>query len=115
MYKSGLERNIADQLAAAEIKFKYEPYKIPYTIAHTYTPDFVLASGLVIETKGFFRTGDTRKMRAVKEARPDLDIRFVFTDADKKISKGKITHGEWAIKYGFPYSTGRIPTEWLTS
>jgi len=56
-YRSGLEEEVAFQLSQAGVKAKYEPIKIKYTIPaseHTYTPDYILPNGIVIETKGRF-------------------------------------------------------------
>jgi hypothetical protein len=52
-------------------------------------------------------------MAAVKQQHPELDIRFVFYQADKKIPGSKQTHGVWATKNGFPWADGSIPKEWL--
>lgn len=112
-FKSGFERTLNAQLKRAKAKFEYEPVRIAYTIKHTYSPDFVLDNGIMIEAKGYFRPGDTAKMKAVKEQNPDLDIRFVFMDADKKISRQKTTHGQWAERHGFPFASGSIPEEWI--
>lgn len=113
-FKSGFERTLDVDLKRSGVSYQYEPVKLDYVIKHTYCPDFVLANGIHIEAKGYFRAGDIAKMRAVKAAHPDLDIRFVFMDADKKISGQKQTHGKWAERHGFPYASGRIPKDWLT-
>ena len=57
--------------------------------------------------------GDAAKMRAVKAAYPDLDIRFVFMDAHQRIGKQKQTYAEWADRYGFPWANKEIPESWL--
>lgn len=106
---------MAIQLETSGVQFEYEKLKLPYTISHNYVPDFVLASGVIIEAKGYFRTAaEPLKMRAVKAAYPDLDIRFIFWDANKKVLRTKTTHGEWATKFGFPWSNERFPEDWLT-
>jgi len=112
--KSGFERTLAAQLKAAKCSFGYETLKVPYVIKHTYNPDFILDNGIIIEAKGYFRPGDIPKMRAVKAQNPELDIRFVFMDAQKKITGQKSTHAQWAERHGFPWATGKIPVEWLT-
>lgn len=111
--RSAFERTLAQQLKRAKVGFKYESTKVPYTISHVYNPDFILDNGIIIEAKGYFRPGDIAKMRAVKAQNPDLDIRFVFMDADKRIPGQKTTHGQWAERHGFPYASGKIPEEWL--
>lgn len=112
--RSGFERTLAAQLKRAKVAFEYEGMKIPYSIEHTYSPDFVLANGVIIEAKGYFRTPDEpRKMRAVKYQHPHLDIRFVFMNAGRKIPGQKTTHAQWATRHGFPWADGEIPEEWL--
>lgn len=95
----------------------YETDSLPYTIRRNYIPDFVvhLPNGAVryIEAKGYLRPEDRTKMRAVKEANPLLDIRFVFAK-DNLVTGSKMRYSDWAIKYGFPYSIGSVPKDWLT-
>ena len=112
-FKSGFERTLATQLKAAGVPVLYETLELDYSIAHKYRPDFVLPNGIIIEAKGYFRAGDQAKYRAVKQHHPDMDIRFVFMCADKKIPGQKQTHGEWCKRHGFPYASGRIPADWL--
>lgn len=111
--KSAFERTLAQQMTTAGVSFEYESLKLPYTIKHEYRPDFVLANGIIIEAKGYFRPNDAAKMRAVKYHHPELDIRFVFMDAHKKISGQKQTHAQWCDRHGFPWASGKIPEEWL--
>ena len=88
--------------------------KIPYQKDHKYIPDFQLPNGILIEVKGWFPPEDRSKMIAVKECNPDLDIRFIFLNANGKISKdSKTTYGEWAEKHGFQYASRHLPIEWL--
>jgi hypothetical protein len=116
-YRSGLEDIVAQQLADCGVKAQYEPFRISYTQperkAH-YTPDFVLPNGIIIETKGRFEVKDRQKHVFLKEQHPDLDIRFVFTNPNNRISKGSpTTYGLWCKKHGFLFATKLIPTEWL--
>ena len=55
-YRSGLEIKIAESLKELKIDYKYECMKIEWEdLAYrTYTPDFVLFNGIIIETKGMF-------------------------------------------------------------
>jgi hypothetical protein len=53
-------------------------------------------------------------MIAVKNQHPEIDIRFVFMDANKRIPGSKQTHGQWAEKNGFKWADGEIPAEWLS-
>lgn len=116
-FRSGFEVTLDTQLRASGISYSYETMTIPYTLHHKYTPDWQLANGIIIEAKGVLNKRDPKesaKMVAVKQQHPELDIRFVFMDADIPLPRQKQTHGQWATKYGFPYASGRIPEEWLT-
>ncbi len=116
--RSGLETKVKKQLKNRKVKFKYEPYSIPYVLKAGYIPDFVFTkkdgSEMLIETKGFFKPADRRKMLAVKECNPDLDIRIVF-QRDNYLTKSKSsTYTDWAKKNGFPCHVGEeIPLKWL--
>lgn len=93
--------------------YEYEPYNIPYLVERKYKPDFVLANGIIIECKGWFESEDQRKMRAVKAANPDLDIRMLFMRLAGKVQGSNMTNAAWCEKYGFYCAEQRIPKEWL--
>ena len=115
-YRSGLELRTKEYLVEHNVKFKYEKVKIEWEdlMYRTYTPDFVLNNGIIIETKGLFTADDRRKHLAVKEQHPKLDIRFVFTSSKRKLSKGaKTTYGQWCEKNGIQYHDKIIPEDWL--
>tara|TARA_B100000686_G_scaffold354714_1_gene466604 strand:- start:554 stop:919 length:366 start_codon:yes stop_codon:yes gene_type:complete len=113
-YRSKFERQIASQLRDAGVRFEYETTRLGYVRKCTYTPDFILSNGIVIEAKGFFKASDRTKMVAVKEANPLLDIRFVFQNARVKLSRNSDTsYGEWAEKKGFLWAHQSIPEEWI--
>jgi hypothetical protein len=80
----------------------------------TYTPDFVLPNGLIIEVKGLFTASDRRKHVAIKKQHPNLDIRFVFESSKRKLSKGaKSTYATWCEKNKFLYADRIVPEDWL--
>ena len=115
-YRSGLELKISDYLKELKVKFLYEGIKIEWEdLAYrTYTPDFVLHNGIIIETKGRFTAADRRKHLAIKKQHPKLDIRFVFTNSKSKLRKGaKSSYADWCIKYDFRYYDRIIPEDWL--
>jgi hypothetical protein len=115
-YRSGLEDDISVDLKKRGVSFEYETLKIKWTLLEnkTYTPDFILPNGIIIESKGRFVAADRKKHLRVKEQHPDLDIRFVFSNSRAKLNKGaKSTYGDWCDKYGFTYADKRIPDEWL--
>lgn len=115
--RSGLEDTVAKDLIARGVGYTYESEKLKYTVPaslHTYTPDFKLSNGLIVETKGRFTAADRKKMLAVKKAHPDLDIRFVFSNSRTRITKtSKTTYGDWCIKNGFVYADKIVPNEWV--
>ncbi len=116
-YRSGLEEEIVKELETAGIEYSYEKHYVDYTLPatkHRYLPDFVLSNGIIIEAKGIFDVADRKKHLAIKEQHPDLDIRFVFSNAGTKISKSsKTTYAMWCDKNGFKYATKLIPDSWL--
>lgn len=116
-FRSGLEERIAEQLVEAHIPFTFEEVKITYIKPErkaTYTPDFVLSNGIIIETKGRFLTADRQKHLLVKEQHPDIDLRFVFSNSKAKISKAsKTSYADWCEKHGFKYADKTIPNSWL--
>jgi len=116
-YRSGLEEQVGLQLAKAGIAAAYEENRIHFISparAAKYTPDWILPNGIIIETKGQFKVPDRQKHLHIKTQHPDLDIRFVFSYLNGKISKGsKTTYAMWCEKHGFLYSKHWIPEAWL--
>jgi len=116
-YRSGLEDDNSELLKKHGVGFTFEKTKIRWVDPaknRTYTPDFVLENGIIVETKGWFETKDRHKHIQVKKQYPDLDIRFVFSNSKNKINKGsKTTYGMWCDKEGFLYADELIPEEWI--
>jgi hypothetical protein len=99
------------------VKVEYETTKIKYVIPeslHTYTVDFVLPNGIMVETKGRFVADDRKKHLLIQKQHPELDIRFVFQNSKVKINKGsKTSYADWATKNGFKFADKEVPEEWL--
>ena len=115
-YRSGLEDVISKALKDRGVDFGYETVKINWKLVEnkTYTPDFILPNGIIIESKGRFVPDDRKKHLKVREQNPDLDIRFVFSNSRNKIRKGsKTTYAMWCEKNNFLYADKRIPDEWI--
>jgi hypothetical protein len=116
-FRSGLEERVAEQLDQLGIEYTYEKVKLKYikpASQHVYTPDFVLANGIIVETKGRFLAPDRQKHILVKRHNPDLDIRFVFSNSNARISKAsKTTYAMWCRKHGYQFADKTIPEEWL--
>ena len=108
---------ISTQIEGRGIDVKYESEKIPYIIPasnHTYNPDFKLPNGIFVETKGRFVAADRKKHLLVKSQNPHLDIRFVFSNSNNKITKNsKTTYGDWCVKNGYKYADKIIPEDWF--
>lgn len=115
--RSGLEDKVARQLAALSVEYGYEDQVIKYekpARVCKYTPDFSLPNGIIVETKGRFVVADRQKHILVKDQHPDLDIRFVFSNPNTRISKtSKTTYAMWCDKNGFQYAAKEIPLEWI--
>lgn len=116
-FRSGLEERIAEQLDQLGVEYTYEKLKLKYirpASEHVYTPDFVIANGIIVETKGRFLLADRMKHIMVKKHNPDLDIRFVFSNSNARISKAsKTTYAMWCRKNGYKFADKTIPEEWL--
>lgn len=105
-------------------KLDYETEKLTYTITSEYTPDFVITKKngekIYIEAKGNGRQFDhqvQKKMIAVKEQHPELDIRIVFY-GDGKIGPTRKDgsfrkQSDWATKHGFIFAIREIPLDWF--
>ena len=107
---------ISDYLKEQGVPVVYEAVKIEWEdlMYRTYTPDFILPIGIIIESKGRFVTADRRKHIAIKKQHPKLDIRFVFYNSRNKLNKGaKSTYQNWCDKYGFRYYDRIVPLDWL--
>jgi hypothetical protein len=115
-YRSGLEHTVLESLKGRKCNAKYECLKVEWEDLsyRTYTPDFLLPNGILIETKGRFTPEDRMKHLSIKKQHPHLDIRFVFTNSRAKLRKGaKSSYGDWCTKNGFLYADKDVPQEWL--
>ena len=115
-YRSGLEEEAAAFLKSRQKKVEYEKLKIEWEDLkyRTYTPDFELDNGIIIETKGIFSPADRRKHVEIQRQHPALDIRFVFSNANAKLYKGaKSRYCDWCEQKGFKWAHRVIPEGWL--
>lgn len=115
-YRSGLEETVGKELTEAGVDYEYESIKIEWVDhkVRKYTPDFILPNGIIVETKGRFVASDRRKHLEIKKQHPEVDIRFVFSNANNKLNKGsKTTYAMWCEQKGFLWAVKSIPKEWL--
>ena len=117
-YRSGFEHKVSDQLKENKIKFGYETTVIDYIkpeTKHTYTIDFTLPNGILVETKGRWVPEDRKKHLLIKKQHPELDIRMVFMSGKTKIRKGsKTTYGMFCDKHGILWAEKTIPESWFS-
>ena len=114
-YRSGFESKLAHQLKRSGVDFEYETLTIEYQRLSTYTPDFILPNGIIIEAKGVWTVEDRAKHLLVREQHPHLDIRMVFMRASNKINKkSKTTYAMWCERKGIKYADKVIPKSWLS-
>lgn len=123
-YRNKFEIQTGKTLKDNKVKFEYETEKLPYTITANYIPDFIITTKskrkIYVETKGNGRSFDgasRRKLIAVKEQHPDLDIRILFWSDGKfgatRKDGTRQTQMGWAEKNGFKAAVREIPNAWL--
>lgn len=117
-FRSGLEDANAKFIVSQGQEVAYEGYTLNYTQPakkRRYTPDFILENGIVIETKGAFPTADRQKHLMIQKDYPDLDLRFVFSRPNQRIStQSKTTYALWCDHKGFQWAGQVIPVHWIT-
>lgn len=130
-YKSKLEYDVATNLHNRSIFFDYETRSYDYIIPvmhsicpecgtgpanlpRTYTPDFFLGNGIVVECKGRFTAEERKKHIAMKEQHPDLDLRMLFQTNNWLTARKKKRYGDWCDSKGIKWAAGRsVPQEWI--
>jgi hypothetical protein len=130
--RSRFEERIAEQLEEAGMDYEYEAYEYDYyerlgvyrascedcgsrqlVRMGTYTPDFFLSNGIIVETKGKFTAKDRRKMLAVIEQYPDEDIRMCFMTNNKLTRRSTKRYSDWCEDNNVKYCIGEIDETWL--
>ena len=98
-YRSKFEESIAEDLIPAG--FVYEAYKILYFVEHNYTPDFSIGD-IMVEAKGWFRPGDQKKYKAIRDSlESPEELVFFLQSPNKKVRKGaNLTMSGWCEKEG---------------
>lgn len=131
--RSKFESTIQSKLEDDRVVFGYETEQLEYEenvrVGHCaecgsskvvqrrkYTPDFIITrkdgTKLYVEAKGYFKSTDRSKMRAVLKSNPGIDIRLVFM-TDGKIDD-TTRYSDWCMKYGFDFHIGKeVPKQWI--
>ena len=127
--RSKYERKVAAYLKSIKVKFKYEAESWEYedklrknriscadcgssdiVQLRTYTPDFFLSNGTVIESKGRFTANDRR----IALCFPEVKLLFM---TDNKLSKRSTTrYTDWCAQKGIDCHVsykGHIPERWV--
>ena len=106
-YRSRFEKDFAEAIHN-KIKMEFEPEEFPYVMSKMYLPDFVYNEKIYIECKGFFREGDVKKYKAIRDMFIEKGKEFIFllANPNKKVRRnGKITMGDWCKKEKIPFFT----------
>lgn len=113
-FRSGFEKSVWDRAKRNKKKLEYESRKLGYVLHNNYIVDMVLPNGICVECKGRFTVSDRRKMLAVIEQNPKIDIRMVFMRPNCRLTKSRnsSTYEEWCRKHNIEYAIGHIPIEW---
>jgi hypothetical protein len=114
-YRSQFERDVATDLCGRGVEFRYEDETLLYEIPCAYVPDFTLASGIIVETKGYLSPEDRRKLLELKRSHPARDIRLLFQRATNRLGRGprSLTYAQWAQRHGFQWAEGLVPQSWI--
>ena len=130
-FRSKLEEDNAKILDQNNIDYDFEPKwgKLKYVVPAkqcTYLPDFYVRtrSGkeIIIECKGIWVYDDRLKHLLIRILRPELDIRFVFSNSKNRIRKGSktcyadICNGKGRGNFKgvtWQYADRKVPIEWL--
>jgi hypothetical protein len=119
-YRSKFEAAVAADLRNRGVKFEYEGERIFYAIPATYVTDFTIPATesitgepIYVETKGYLDPPSKRKLIAVRNDNPGMDLRLLLQKGKRKRS-GKLTkEAEWCNRNNFKWAEGRVPDAWL--
>ena len=115
-------------LQLAEVNYGYEVKSFPWTEAlpngycpecgggavakRSYTPDFFLDNGVVIESKGRFTPKDRRIALAMQAELGD-DYKLLFQFNNKLSRKSKTRYSDWCTANGIDFAVREIPEAWI--
>lgn len=129
-FHSKLELSVATDLHNRNEEFKYETESFKWIerlprafcgecgeksalVERSYTPDFFLPSGIIVEVKGNFTSKDRKIALAMKEQHPELDVRMLFQRDNWLTRQHKTKYSDWCEARGIEYAFIKIPDEWL--
>ena len=103
-YRSKFEGRVA---AALPKQARYEADTLPYVLELEYTPDWTLGRGkdpIYLEAKGKFDYIERRKVLAVINNNPGIDLRMIFMRNNRLNKRSETTYGAWCDKHGIRWS-----------
>lgn len=118
---------VAEMLRLQEAKFDYEKESFPWletvpnaycpscgqpaVARRSYTPDFFLDNGVIIEAKGRFTPKDRKIALAMKSKLGDA-YKMVFQFNNKLSRKSKTRYSEWCEKHEIDFAIRQVPERW---
>lgn len=131
-FASGFEHDVAKDLEERGVEYGYEEESFELFLPQNknrklecsecgskeivkqawYTPDFFLANGIIVETKGRFTALDRDKALAFRAGHSGCDLRLVFEFDNKLSRRAKQRYSQWCTSQGITYAIKRIPKEW---
>src|SRR2546421_12762452 len=85
-YKSRLEANFAAEIFKRGLKAEYEATTFTYVRKGHYTPDWKIADGVYIETKGYLSPSNRSNLISFREQHPNVQILLAFQYAANKLN-----------------------------
>jgi hypothetical protein len=119
--RSGYEEQIRAQLDRLGVDYVYEQQALKYVPpvkAHRKTFDWWITTRtgkiIVVESKGWWQPKTRIAELECIAQNPEIDVRYVFQNPNKKIRKGsKTSYADVCRKHGIAFAKGLVPTEWL--
>jgi hypothetical protein len=118
---------VTEMLKQLEVDYEYEAESFPWVetlpngfcpdcgsiavATRSYTPDFFLSNGVIIESKGRFTPKDRKIALAMQELHGN-DFKLLFQYDNRLSRKSKTRYSEWCRKNGIDYAVRQIPEEW---
>jgi hypothetical protein len=114
--RSGLEDAFEEVCRQKGLLVTYEDTVLSFTTPpqkRRYTPDWTIGPNKFIETKGFFKGTDRKKMLLIKEQHPEVTVYMLFQRASNTLSKrSTTTYGEWCDKNGIIWAEFKDVDTW---
>lgn len=128
--RSKFEYTVAVALVEAGVEFGYEERSYPWweklpravckscgekdcQVARSYTPDFFLPNGNIIEAKGRFTSKD-RKIAAAMREIIGSNFKMLFMTNNWLNKNKKSRYGDWCDARDIEWAVGpKVPKEWL--